>query len=223
MNNMSRRCRFTMIEVLVTMVIMALLAGLIVGAFHAGLMGYQRLNEQERGQLAVAGALAIMTADARRFVPVPGAEKFDVQAMAFNIATDKPEYRLERVAYRLNGDRLERTVEDYRAAAETGIRPPPTVVMGNVARLNFDYRKYYIPVPGEKDKNKDQDKSDDNKGLKRNVDDAVKTPEPQWPEELIMRGELTDGRQFTASIRFPVFMGPVLTPPDKTAEPSREK
>lgn len=184
---------FTLIEVLVTMLITTVVAALIIGAFHTGLMCYKKANAFETPIRHASSAIALIKEDLRKFVPAAGKRiSFEKDKMAFHILVSKPASHLELITYSVKNGRLERSAEKYSGADENFEQPVSSLILDDVNFMTFNYEKGELPIKPEKKKDSDKDAKD-------------KKDEKCWPVLVGIQGELKGGYNIETSLLFPLF------------------
>lgn len=140
--------RFTLIEVLITLIITTVIAALLIGAFHTGIMGYRKTSRFEKSSLALNGALQFLQEDVRRFVPQNSpAVTFTSEKLSFYLVAAQPFSHLELVTYEYVDKKLRRTVADYRSKNLDGppARTTAMTVLDNLDRWSFVYQNSTSP------------------------------------------------------------------------------
>lgn len=184
---------FTLIEVLVTMLIMTVIAALIIGAFHTGLMCYKKTNAFETPLRHAGSAIAVIKEDLKKFVPVNSKRiSFENDKMAFYIVCNNPSSYLELVTYTIKNGRLERSTEKYSDTDGGFDQSVSSLILDDVNSLTFNYQAGDLPIKPEKKKDGDKDSKD-------------KKNEKCWPALVGIQGELKGGYNLDTSLLFPLF------------------
>jgi hypothetical protein len=178
-----RNASFTLIEVIVTMLIVTVISALLMGAFHTGLMSYGKVAAQERSSTELAGALSLLKDDLRRFVPLdgPGVCLLDGK-FSFYALSHTPSSHLELVSYSVTPSGLERMAEPYLFDDSAG-HPGAATILGGVDEWRFSYL--------------------DGDGKVSAKTDA--SGKDRRPAAVLVRGTMEDGRPVLASMMMPVF------------------
>ena len=134
--------RFTLIEVLIAMIIMTMVAALLIGAFHTGLMSYRKTNDYEMLTTSLQGALLFLRSDIKRYVPIhDDAVCFTDTTMAFYTFSKDPQSHLELVTYKYTGRQLSRSTVSFqgRSIGDPGATPVSFSVLNGVEKWKFSF------------------------------------------------------------------------------------
>jgi len=183
--------RFTLLELLLASMVAAMAGALLVGAFHAGLSSYKKVDQRERQLLETEAAFLSLRSDLSRFVPIEGEEpSFERDGMTFTIAASSPRSRLERVSYRVKDGALKRLSAPLQAD-DGASSPLPSELLRDLGSLAFSY-SYASPD-----------------GIAASAGFNATNPAPRHdggvPSSVAVEGAMLDGRPLLASISLPVF------------------
>lgn len=182
---------FTLIEVIVTMLIMTVISALIIGSFHTGLMCYRKSIVYEAPVLQLNGALSLIRDDLRRFVPINAkAVKFTNDEMSFVAVSTIPRTHLELISYTVKNKCMERNTATYPEAGFS--RTGPSVLIEDLDKWAFSYVRGDIPI----DTKKIEGVSSGEKEIRK---------EECWPVMIMFNGKLTGERSIQTSMLIPVF------------------
>ncbi len=196
---MDRRPRmpFTLLEAMVTMLIMAVLSALLIGAFHTGAMSYGKTEAYERSAAELSGALALLKEDLRSLAPVEGgAVEFSEGKLAFYVASAKPSSHLELVSYSAKGSSLTRSAASYLGR---GLNEEPASTETSTLLEGLESWKFNYLVETELELKAQEPSFSQASGKEKG---------PAWPKAISIEGADRDGRPILASMLAPSFNSP---------------
>ena len=138
------------------MIIMTLIAGLLVGSFHTGLMCYRKTNAYEKSAMKLTGALSMLKEDARRFVPIDNKNVcFKEDEITFYIVSSTPSSHLEQVSYSVKNGLLKRSIlsNGEKDFTEQAAKSNSTIILRGIKDWVFSYTIGTVPR-GSQEKNK---------------------------------------------------------------------
>lgn len=200
---------FTLIEVLITMIIMTIVAALLIGAFHTGLMCYRKTDAYEKSALKLNGALSFLRNDIRRFVPIEDkAVSFKPRKMAFYIVSDKPESRLQLITYSVENNELKRSIKPYSAGTENSEAGNSSgiAILSGLDFWEFGYVNSKTPRKRKEDKNLHEIKpSMPVSKLGQKTEAKQKKNKLYWPSTVLLNGNL-ESKEKTQLVNTSVLM-----------------
>jgi hypothetical protein len=192
---------------------MTIVAALLIGAFHTGLMCYKKTDAYEKSALKLDSALSFIRADLRRFVPVNDKNIiFKPKKMSFYALAVRPESHLELISYSVEKKKLKRSVKPYSSGVGFSKDSHSAIILSDLDFWDFAYinsqTKRNLKKDGKTSKSKVKSKTpgDLSKSKKQKSENNL-----YWPSTVILSGSLRSREKtqmVTTSLLMPFYGKP---------------